>query len=363
MSKKPSPPSEAKPHPAGGARSPIQHVVIIVKENHTFDNYFGTFPGANGVALAHASDPIAQTPTDPPHDHRAWMKRNDPNGAVRQQYTRDDIPAYWAYAQQYTLCDHYFTEVASQSEPNHLVLIAAQSPIIDNASPHRTYQPQPPYRLRSLPAALAAAGLDWRNYADQNASYFRQVADLAHDASNVASGQFDADVAKGYLPAVAWLYAPGGKSEHPPFTSSTGPVVKPGMQWTVERVNTVAASPLWASTVIFITWDDWGGWYDHVDPANAMAWAGGGPPGAGYTGSQFRYGPRVPCLVVSPYARRGVNSTFHSHVSLMKFCLRNFNLPSLGGLDAAPRDRSDDMWDCFDFTAPPRLAPPSPKPV
>ncbi len=341
------------------ARSPIQHVVIIVKENHTFDNYFGTFPGANGIVLPHASDPVA----DPPHDHGAWLRRNGPKGAVRAQYTRDDIPAYWAYAQQYTLCDNYFTEVASQSEPNHLVLIAAQSPVIDNASPHRTYQPQPPYRLRSLPAALATAGLDWRDYADAQGSYFRQIAGLAKDPSNVPSGQFDTDVTKGYLPAVSWLYAPGGLSEHPPSSARSGPVVKPGMQWTVERVARVAASPLWASTVIFITWDDWGGWYDHVDPPNVAQWSGGGPPGAGYTGSQFRYGPRVPCLVVSPYARRGVNSTFHSHVSLVKFCLGTFNLPPLGGLDSAPGDRSDDMGDCFDFSGPPRLNPPSPIPV
>ncbi|OLC32733.1 MAG: hypothetical protein AUH31_00030 [Armatimonadetes bacterium 13_1_40CM_64_14] len=149
----------------------IKHVVIIVKENHTFDNYFGTFPGANGAVFPHAGDPIH----DPPHDHRAWLNRNGPPGAVRLQYTKADIPAYWAYAQQYTLCDNFFTDVASQSEPNHLMLIAADSPIVDNASPNRTYQPQPPYDLPSLPAALAAAGHEWRDYADQNASYFRHI--------------------------------------------------------------------------------------------------------------------------------------------------------------------------------------------
>jgi hypothetical protein len=129
--------------------SPIQHVVIIVKENHSFDNYFGTFPGANGVTLAHAPDPIA---SDPRHDHVAWLERA--STAVRQQYIQDDIPAYWAYAQQYTLCDNYFTDVASQSEPNHLMLIAADAPLIDNASAYRTYQPQPPFALPSLPFAL-----------------------------------------------------------------------------------------------------------------------------------------------------------------------------------------------------------------
>ena len=139
-----------KPPPKGGGptASPIEHVVIVVKENHTFDNYFGTFPGAAGVALGRAADP--EIP-DPPHDHEAWLHRNDPapKGAVRLQYAKADIPAYWAFAQQYTLCDNYFTEIASQSEPNHLVLITAGTPLIDNSSPHRTYQPQPPFDLPS----------------------------------------------------------------------------------------------------------------------------------------------------------------------------------------------------------------------
>jgi Phosphoesterase family len=82
--------------------------------------------------------------------------------------------------------------------------------------------------------------------------------------------------------------------------------VKPGMEWTVARVAAVATSPLWAKTAIFITWDDWGGWADHVKPQRLSNWAGGGPKG--YRGSQFRYGPRVPCLVLSPYAKQGINS-------------------------------------------------------
>ncbi len=259
------------------------------------------------------------------------------------------------------MCDNYFTDVASQSEPNHLMLIAADSPVIDNASAHRAYQPRPPFTLPSLPAALAAAGLTWRNYADAHESYFGDIAGLAGDPSNVPSAHFDTDATNGSLPSVAWLYAPGGLSEHPPSSRRSGPVVGPGMQWTVERVGAVARSALWASTAIFVTWDDWGGWYDHVDPPLVQAWTGGGP--AGYAGSPFRYGARVPCLAISPYAKLGVNSTFHSHVSLVKFCLRTFGLHPFSAAPAfAPGDRSADMWDCFDFAAPPRLNVPSPTP-
>jgi phospholipase C len=339
---------------ATAAGGPIKHVVIILKENHTFDNYFGTFPGAAGEKLPHARDP--ETP-DPPHDHAAWLAARG-GGGVKTQYVKTDIPAYWAFAQNYTLCDNYFTDVASQSEPNHLHLIAADAPVIDNTSASRKYQPSPPFDMPSLPAALAAMGLSWRNYADANTSYFDHIKALKGSPNSVHSAQFDADVKKGFLPEVAWLYAPSGMSEHP---GGTTPGVKPGMQWTVDRVLAVAASPLWASTAIFITWDDWGGWTDHVAPPEVSTWSGGGP--AGYHGSQFRYGPRVPCLVVSPYAKRGVNKDFFSHVSIVKFCLRLFGIPPWNVPALAPTDRSGDMWDCFDFASPPRLGVPPTTPT
>jgi phospholipase C len=332
-------------------------VVIIVKENHTFDNYFGAFPGVRGQALPPAGDPIP----DPLHDHAAWLRAQSQGGGERVGYGKADIPAYWAFAQQYALCDNYFTDVASQSEPNHLFLIAADSPIIDNSSAHRSYQPMPPYRIPSLPAALEKAGRTWRNYADARASYFTNIADLATSPWNVPAATFDVDTHAGNLPDVSWLYAPDGLSEHP-GDGQGQPVVRPGMAWTADRVAHVAASPLWAHTAIFVTWDDWGGWFDHVAPPENRTWSGGGH--AGYKGSQFRYGNRVPCLVISPYAIKGVTSEFFSHVSIVKFCLRLFpdvqpwNVPAL-----AASDPSGDMWSCFAFDASPRLAPPSSIPV
>src|SRR6202162_4440742 len=120
---KPSPKPTPSPSPSPGPtpKGPIQHVVIIVKENHAFDNYFGRFPGADGDPnLATASDRPA---ADHPHDHAAWLKRA--TGAAKEQYGQPNIPNYWRYAQQYTLCDKYFTAVAGPSTPNHLMLIAA----------------------------------------------------------------------------------------------------------------------------------------------------------------------------------------------------------------------------------------------
>jgi len=109
-------------------------------------------------------------------------------------------------------------------------------------------------------------------------------------------------------------------------------------------LDAVVKGGLWPTTVVFVTWDDWGGWFDHVDPENVEQWT---------DGTQFRYGSRVGCLVLSPFARRGyVSKVRHSHVSLLKFCVQQFGV-------AAPHERvtaADDMSDCFDFGAPP--APP-----
>ncbi len=325
--------------------NPIEHVVIIVKENHAFDNYFGTFPGANGATMPPANDP---PPHDQPHDHAAWLNRA--KEAVHLQYKEADIPAYFAYARQFTLCDNYFTEVASQSEPNHLMLIAADSPVIDDTSPHRSYQPKPPFDLPSLPASLAQAGLTWGSYGPQH-NYFNEIAALKGSPHIGLSAKFDTDVAAGNLANVCWLYAPGSPtelSEHPPAS------VKQGMQWTVDRVKQVASSPFWKTSAIFITWDDWGGWYDHVPPPLKDKWPGGDPAGGpAYRGSQFSYGPRVGCLIISPYSKRGISKTFHSHVSIVRFCENTFGLKPLHARDAA----ADDMSDCFDFAQSP-LAPP-----
>jgi phospholipase C len=129
----------------------FEHVVIILKENHTFDCYFGTFPGAEGDStLKHASDPPTGSFSN---NHAAWLARA--TRAVREQYNQADIASYWAYAQQFTLCDNFFSDVASDSTPNHLMLIAAASPAINNPSSGSS----PSFNLPSLPANLGAAGL------------------------------------------------------------------------------------------------------------------------------------------------------------------------------------------------------------
>jgi len=336
------------------SKNPIEHVVIIVKENHTFDNYFGTFPGVDGKILPPAQDPPAGG--DPPHSHAAWLERAAK--AVKLQYKEKNIPDYFSFARQFTLCDNYFTEVASQSEPNHLMLIAATSPIIDNASKKRTYQPQEPFNIKTLPKALERAKLTWASYGDPKFSYFKTIVELKGSRNILPWTRLDKDAAAGKLPNVSWVYAPGSPvelSEHPPYGKNKGQkTVKLGSKWTADRVRNLGKSKLWPKMVIFITWDDWGGWDDHVQPPLKETWKGKNPArGPSFTNTQFSYGPRVGCLVISPYSKRGVNKTFHSHVSLVKFCEVTFGLKPLNARDKA----SDDMSDCFNFKQAP-LRPP-----
>ena len=324
----PRPRSLSQATPGAIGKGSVEHVVVILKENHTFDCYFGTFPGANGEAtLTHATDPPKGTFSN---SHAAWLARA--TKAVREQYQQADIAQYWAYAQQFTLCDNFYTEVASDSTPNHLMLIAADSPVIDNPS----FGSTPSYNMPSLPANLGAAGITWRNYGGY---VFPYITALKGSPNNVTSGQFATDAAAGNLPAVSWVYPPNLQSEHPNDN------VAYGMQWTVDQVNAIVQGGLWPTTAIFIAWDDWGGWYDHVTPANIEQWS---------DGTQFRYGSRVPCLVLSPFAKSGyISKVLHSLVSITKFCEDNFGLPPINQRDGS----ANDMADCFDFTQKP-LGPP-----
>ena len=316
--------------------SPIKHVVIVVKENHGYDNYFGPFPGGSGVAMAQSPNP---PPADPNHRHAAWLSRD--TTAPRVQFQQADIPAYWRLASQFTLCDNYYTDVAGPSTPNHLMLIMADSALIDNPKTNYRKHPGPPvYDQPSLPSQLDAAGLSWRNYNGYAFEFIKHTA-----GNNKPWQQFATDVAAGNLASVSWLYADAALSEHPADTAAeksagAGNVTK-GMQWTVDQVNAVMSSALRAQTAIFVTWDDWGGWWDHVTPPELEKWS---------DGTQFRLGGRVGCLVISPYAKKGyVSHAQHSHVSLVKFCENTFGLPSLNARTAA----SDGMEDCFDFSQAP----------
>ena len=353
----------ASSHPAhaqktGTPITPIKHVVVVMLENHTFDNFFGTFPGANGYSgslLKHASNPIV---TDLGHDGPTARAAVDggkldgfsPHGMV--QYTQSDIPNYWSYAQHFGLSDNFFTSDATSSTPNHINMIAAQSAGVDGTlgtgckSPQNmvlnslttggnSYWSYTCYNIPSIPQELDSAGISWRYYSSTpiwNAPYFVKPL-YPSDSSHIItdSNQFVKDVKAGQMPTVSWVTPTGTETDHPPVATE-------GAQNYVTNIaNTLMQSSYWNSTALFVTWDDWGGFYDHV-----------APPAVDGRG----LGLRVPLLVISPYARPGYISHIQGEFSsFVKFIEKDFSLPNLGQRDSLAS--TSDLMDFFNFSQPP----------
>lgn len=355
------------------AASPINHVVIMVKENHSFDNLFGTFPGADGTTTGTLSDgstvPLNRTPDrtliDVAHERNAAviaMNGGRMNGFDRiagavqngrnialSQYRQDDIPNYWQYAQRFTLMDRFFSTIAGPTFPNHMVLVAgssnntADNPILNSyhswgcdAGPYtkvlavnprtgKQYWTKPCFDINTLPDELQKAGISWKYYAPgqyQSGYIFSSLNSIRHIRysplwqTNVPpTEQFVKDVKSDAFPAVSWVVTREQVSDHPPYSMCLGE------NYTVNQLNALMKSQHWSDTVVFLGWDDFGGFYDHVAPPKV---------------DQIAFGPRVPMMVVSPYARPGtIDSRQYDFGSIVKFVEERFSLPALGPYDAA----------------------------
>ena len=310
----------------------IKNIIIFIQENHSFDSLFAGFPGANSkFSDRECTDSLLR---DPPHTHADAFQ---PDGATtveaRCSYAEAAAPNYWKAARAFTLCDNYFSDVRGPSHPNFLMMVTGQSPIIDAPSPSDVC-PHFCLDIPALPHRLDAKELTWRDYG----GIFTSIKSLSGrpEVMDYQDEKFFDDAAEGDLPNVAWLnsgfltdsYA---KSGHPP-ASLCG-----GENYAVSVLNAVMSSPQWSTTALFLVWDEWGGFYDHVEPPVVERWQDGTPS---------RYGHRVPCIVISPYARAGyVSHALHSHVSLLRFAETIFDLEPLTERDA----NASDMLDCFDF--------------
>jgi phospholipase C len=370
----------------------IQHIVFLIKENRTFDHYFGTFPGADGATSGVISSgkriPLAQAPDETPYDlGHSWrdalvamdggrmgkfdqVERGNVDGAMLPytQFHESDIPNYFAYARNFVLADRMFSSVAGPSFPNHLYTIAADAGgVLDNPHPgigawgcdsdenqtvlaeteveHKgedvgghsddriTTEP-PCFDFKTLADSLEAAHTSWKYYAPSKGEYGYQFSTfdaIRHIRKSplwnqkvVPDSQFASDALNGRLPAVSWLVT-GDSNEHPPNSTCAGE------NWTVRQLNAIMQGPDWSSTVVFLTWDDFGGFYDHVPPPALDA---------------HSLGPRVPLLIISPYSRKGyVSHTEYEFSSFLKFAELRFHLPPLGDRDS----KAGDMLDSFDF--------------
>src|SRR3989442_1080813 len=168
----------------------------VTQPSTTSSTIFGSIPGATGVRVARPSNPPQK---DPPHSHGAWLTRE--TTAVHEQFVERDIPAYFSYAKRFSLCDNYYTDVAGPSTPNHLMLLCADSPIIDNP-PRRN---APTIQIRSsLPKSLEQSRLTWRSYGGYAIDYMAGV----NSKWKLPSDQFQVDAAAGRLPSGSWVYSP-----------------------------------------------------------------------------------------------------------------------------------------------------------
>jgi len=312
--------------------TPIKNIIFFIQENHSFDSLFAGFPGANGkYAGQRCTDSLAK---DPPHKHADAFQ---PDGATTEEalcsYQESDAPNYWKAARAFTLCDNYFADVRGPSHPNFIMMIAAQSPIIDPPTPSDVC-PDFCLDIEVLPNRLDAKGLTWQDYG----GIFTSTKSLVGrpEVLDYRDEKFFEDAAQGTLPNVAWLisgflYDSYAKSGHPPSSLCVGE------NYAVSVLNAVMNSPQWPTTALFLVWDEWGGFYDHVEPPVVEKWKDGTPS---------RYGHRVPCIVISPYARSGyVSHDLYSHVSLLRFAETVFDLEPLTERDT----KADNVLDCFDF--------------
>ncbi|HEV8565392.1 MAG TPA: alkaline phosphatase family protein [Actinomycetota bacterium] len=376
-------------------RWPIDHVIFLIKENRTFDNLFGTFPGADGVSFGY--DQGVRRPLtlgtdgsigsdDIPHCYTcslaAWNHGEMDGfnqGAVsdRWAYTqlrRSQLPNYWHWAKRFVLGDNFFSSAQGPSFPNHLYSIAAQSggahdnprrfgpfrssntfgcdaprgqtvTIVDSEGHEK--QVQPCFDFQTEGDLLTEAGLDWAYYAaepDQLGYIWSAYAAVRHiretdqwDEHVLPVDDVVRDIRTDRLPPVTWITPRYELSEHPQYNFCLGE------NWSTRVIDAVMRSPMWENTAIFITWDDYGGFYDHVAPPQVDG---------------FGFGIRVPLLLISPYALRGeVDHHLGEFSSVLRFIEDNWGLVQLTDRD---RDAENLSYD-FDFSQKP--APPDPLPL
>lgn len=350
--------SHASSHQKGAATTPIQHVVVLMLENHSFDNYFGTYPGVNGLTETRASDPLQE---DYYHDAAGAYAAVD-GGKMdgfsfhsKVQYTQKDLPILWDYAKHFGLSDNFYSSMLASSTPNHMAMVASQTGGIydsrgqkgcsskqNNLIPSRStagneYWSYPCYNINSIPQELSNAGVSWKYYSEivvwDAPNMIQGLAGSPNDVHNVS--QFQKDVSSCQLPSVSWIVPKGTGTDHPP-TPTFG-----GQDFIAQEVNAIEQSPsqcnYWNNTAIFVSWDDWGGFYDHVVPPVV--------DGVGL-------GPRVPLLVISPYAKANyISHQQGEFASFDKFIEEDFGLPSLDQRDAL--SQTSDLMDFFNFNQKP----------
>jgi phospholipase C len=409
MSGPPSFPGALPPQSAAGLVRPdtipsgkIDNVVVLIQENRSFENFFAGFPHANaplyGYAF-HANHRVRvklhattfETNPDLPHIWQSavtgWHKgkmdgfHTGPgrNFAAYADMDHEEIAPYWAMAEQYVLADAMFPSEFGGSYASHIMAVAGN----DELSPTEAIVNQPTHapndcdapsqtrsslvnnyrqvgrgngpfpcftQFNSIANVLDAAGISWRFYIKRQLngglyspfealSYVRYGKDWDRDIK-APETRVLTDIKRGGLAHVTWVIPRRNNSDLPGTFSDKGP------SWVTSIVNEIGESKFWSSTAIVIVWDEWGGWYDNAPP-----------PQLDYRG----LGIRVPCLIISPYAKMGrsgpgyVSHTQYEWGSILKFIEQVYDLPEIGPASEGYTDsRSASIADSFDFKQSPR---------
>jgi phospholipase C len=369
--------------------TPIEHIVVLMQENRSFDQYFGHLRG-HGQDDVDVSPETAANPApdaggpSPWHHESAYCVQDTDHGwvASHQQwnggkmdgfatsnttmldptghramgwYDQTDIPFYYDLISTFATSDRYFCSLLGPTYPNRMYLAAGTSFGIVTTNLQKLAPPGVPQIYRSL----NDKGVTWKIYTTNLPSIliFPDFAnDSAQQVHRATAADFLTDAANGTLPQVSFLDSGFSESaavetdEHPPAD------IQLGQHWVWQQVQAVLASPLWSSSAMFITYDEHGGLYDHVSPPAACAPDDTPPAQNPELGGFDRLGFRVPLIVVSPYARRHfVSHETHSHTSILRFIEARFGLPALTKRDA----NSDTLLDLFDFASSPKLDVPT----
>jgi hypothetical protein len=318
----------------------IERVVIMVQENHTTDNYFRGLAPYGGAVV---SDwPIAPNPPagDPAHDRRAYFEwlTGASTGEHAQFDTRVVLPYYLYLALTGAFLENHCAGFGTNSTANHLLIVGGQSPTLKNPSAR---QPAPEWDMPSLPGLAEAGGVPWRAYAASNEYPVGLYKQLKRSPNVVSSAHFLTDARAGNLPALVMLWHDTPGDEHPPAN------VTDGMNVIWQSVDAVVQAGGWEQTVFMLTWDDWGGYDNHVKA-----------PALEYTPDnvQLGLGPRVPLLMFGGAVKPGIDSRWCSHVSIPKTAIQLLGLPALG----VPRlDNDAGLADLVDSSRPANPAPPA----
>jgi Phosphoesterase family len=308
-------------------------VVILMQENKTPDFYFPTL-ASWGADIQNRGNLLTSPPLpDPPHDRNAWVhyKMGDYAPTTLQIDNDALLPYYSWLAKQFTYCDYHFG-LGTNSTPGHMLAVGGQTPTLRNP-PSGT---APVWDLPTIFKHVEAAGHTWGAFTGTNlypVMFYKELADPTSRKSIYTSTQpsddkFTAMAVAQSLPDFSLVWSPAGYDEHAPDQTANPQYVTKGQNLTWQRVDAVVKAGGWANTVFILTWDDWGGYADHVSTPNAETVIDALHP----AGFQLIGGSRIPMLMFGGQVRQGIDTNWHSHAVIPKTVidllgLRPFGIP------------------------------------